>query len=480
VSFEWAESETRRRAERPAPRPAAPAPQELLLRLQRSAGNAAVGRLLARQPVTADPAPAPAPAPPAVDPNSFGSLAEDVKAKIEALKTADDAVKAAVGKTAKKEAKKARAAALAAHQKAVLALAGWTRDNLPPRSILDGYLDRTDVTAEAKVATLGQLAAGVARMEFLLGTLYHQGTKAKWETSENRGAFPDTYDAAVHGGAQPWCTKFAGYAYTRLGFQANKDGTTSEFMSGYRIREWSTKGKGVSGEQITAADQTAEDAVGTGSAVIDKAEWKQLRKDLKKAKTDDERRQTTEAFFAGGAHPLPQAGDIIVKPRGDAESNNEFTSGGKSHTMLVESFDAAEFKVHTIEGNVGDKVGGRTIDLKNAVDVSKIIVLTRMGTQFFGASPTAAGGTGATGTSISGPATQADAAFGGGIVGGIVSGVVTAVLTALFSAETLTGGINDVNAKLVEINAAQGWIQSADPDASVTEWTGGSGSGNES
>jgi hypothetical protein len=37
-----------------------------------------------------------------------------------------------------------------------------------------------------------------------------------------------------------------------------------------------------------------------------------------------------------------------------------------------------------------------------------------------------------------------------------------------------------VNAKLVEINSAQGWIQSADPDAAVTDWTGGAGSGNES
>jgi hypothetical protein len=482
MHLERAERERTDGAERTTDRPVAPPSQELLLRLQRSAGNAAVQRLLARQPVNAppDPAPVAAPAPPAVDPNSFASLADDVKAKIEALKTADAAVKAAVTKAAKKEAKKERAKALAAHLKAVLALAGWTRANMPPRAILDGYLDRTDVTADAKVATLGQLAAGVARMEFLLGTLYHQGTKAKWETTENRGAFPDTYDAAVGGGAQPWCTKFAGYAYTRLGFQANKDGTTSEFMSGYRMREWSTTGKGVSNEQITAADQTAEDAVGTGSAVIDKAEWKQLRKDLTKAKTPDERRQATEAFFAAGAHPLPQAGDIVIKPRGDAASNNEFTGGGKSHTMLVESFDAADFKIHTIEGNVGDKVGGRTIDLTNATDVSKIIVLTRMGTQFFGASPTAAGGTGATGTSISGPAARADAAFGGGLIGDIAAGVVTAVLSALYSAEVLTGGIHEVNAKLVEIDAAQGWIKSSDPDASVTDWTGGTGSGNES
>ena len=190
-----------------------------------------------------------------------------------------------------------------------------------------------------KVATLGQFAAGVARMEFLLGTMYHQGTTAKWETG-NTGVFPDTYDAAIGGGAQPWCTKFAGYAYTRLGFKANKKGTTSEFMSGYRLRDWSTEGKGVDGKEITAADQTADDAVDTGSTLIDKDEWKQLRKDLKKAKTAEERTAATAAFFADGAHPLPQAGDIVVKPRGDAEGTNEFTAG-KSHTMLVESYDAA-------------------------------------------------------------------------------------------------------------------------------------------
>ena len=243
----------------------------------------------------------------------------------------------------------------------MLALAGWTRENMPPRAILDGYLDRTDVTADAKVATLGELAAGVARMEFLLGTMYHQGTAAKWETG-NTGVFPDTYDAAIGGGAQPWCTKFAGYAYTRLGFQANKKGTTSEFMSGYRLRDWSSEGEGVDNKAITAADQTVEDAVGTGSALIDKSAWVQLRKDLKKAKTAEERTAATTAFFAVGAHPQPQAGDIVVKPRGDAEGTNDFTAG-KSHTMLVESFDAAAFKLHTIEGNVGDKVGGRTIDL---------------------------------------------------------------------------------------------------------------------
>jgi hypothetical protein len=437
---------------------------EALLRLQRTAGNAAVGRLIARQPVPA-PAPAPAPAAPAAaEPGTFAAFSDDVKAKIEALKTAEAAYTAATG-AAKATAKKERDKAVAAHHTSVLALAGWTRENMPPRAILDGYLDRTDVTADAKVATLGQLAAGVARMEFLLGTMYHQGTTAKWETG-NAGVFPDTYDAAIGGGAQPWCTKFAGYAYTRLGFQANKKGTTSEFMSGYRLREWSAEGEGVDNKEITAADQTVEDAVGTGSALIDKTAWASLRKELKKAKTAEERTAATTAFFADGAHPMPQAGDIVVKPRGDAEGTNEFTAG-KSHTMLVESFDATAFKIHTIEGNVGDKVGGRTIDLTSALDVSKIVFLTRMGTQFFGKDPTAAGGAGATGASTDG---------GPGLFGDIVS----AVLSVLYSAELLTGGMHEVNARLVEINAAQGWIQSADADASVTDWTGATGSGNES
>jgi hypothetical protein len=471
--------------------PALPNAPAMLLQLQRGAGNAAVGRFvrrtaagpaatrpLQRQAVAATAGGA-SPGPAAAAPSGFEALCEDVKAKIEALNAAEDALKAATGAAAKKAAKKARNRALADHRAAVLALATFTRENMPPRALLDGYLDRTDVTPEAKVATLGQLAAAVARMEFLLGTMYQRGTKAKWETATNRGAFPDVYEKAIGGGAQPWCTNFVGYAYTRLGFRANAEGTTSEFMSGYRLREWSAKGKGVSGEQITPAAQTVAGAVGTGSALIDRAEWKRLRKDLKAAKTQADRLAVTEAFFAGGAHPLPQPGDIVVKPRGDAAANNEF-SGGKSHTMLVESFDASAYKIHTIEGNVGDKVGGRTIDLTDPVDVSKIIFLTRMGTQFFGASPTATGGTGATGTSIAGPAAAADATFGGGVLGGLARAAVTAALTGVYSRDALTGGMHAVIAKLAEIDAAQGWIKSADPDASVTEWTGATGAGNES
>ncbi len=110
--------------DRPAPaprRPSEPPPQhELLLRLQRSAGNAAVSRMMrARVLARADPTeapPEPAPAPAAeVDPTSFAGLVETVKTKISELKTADATLKAATTTADKTAAKTARAQALAAH-----------------------------------------------------------------------------------------------------------------------------------------------------------------------------------------------------------------------------------------------------------------------------------------------------------------------------------------------------------------------------
>ena len=117
--------EAEQEAER-APVVVAPS-DEALLRLQRSAGNAAVGRLIARQPAArpaAAPAPDPtaAPAPPAAEPGTFSAFSDDVKAKIEALKTAEAALEEATG-AAKATAKKERDKALASHQAAVLALA---------------------------------------------------------------------------------------------------------------------------------------------------------------------------------------------------------------------------------------------------------------------------------------------------------------------------------------------------------------------
>jgi hypothetical protein len=418
-------------------------PPAAVLALQRTHGNAAVQRMLAaRAPVIArSPAPeAPAaeakPAAPAAD---YDTLVKEITDAIAEHKSATDAIKGKKKPT--KEEKKAVADAKSRHQTGVVRLAAFLRSEMPPKDVLDSYLDRPDVKADEKVQTLGDLAAEVARMEFLLGTMHHMGTSEKWEgAGANKGAFPSEYQKTVGGGSDaPWCTKFAGYAYERIGFQAGEKDDSSMFYSGYRLREWSKTGKDIGGKQVTKAEE-AVGAEGSSGALIDKGEWKTLRKSLEKAKTDDDRRKVTEEFFK--THPEPRSGDTIVKPRG-SQKDNEFT-GGKSHTMLVDSFDASDFVIYTVEGNAGDKVGARKLDLKKADDVGSIIFLTRLGTEYFGDKS----------TSMS----EAPGLFG----------------QIMYSREMLVGTMRLVNKALVDINAAQGWIKSSDAGASVYEWIHGS------
>jgi hypothetical protein len=436
------------------------------LQLQRSAGNAAVSRLmLQRQPAGPVTAPTAGPSPTAdgaptvsEQPATFGELADAAETAIAEMKAAEASVAAfKKDKTAKKADRRAAATAYAtatkAHQSATLALAGWTREHAPNKALIDGYLDRTDVPKAEKVTTLGRLAAETARMEFLLGTMYHQGIKAKWE-KDNAGVFPDVYEKAVGGGSQPWCTKFAGYAYSRLGFKAAEgENDTSMFHSGYRLRHWGKTGKNVSNtKQLTAEDQTLV-AMETSGALIDSKEFKQLKKDLKKAKTADDRVKVTESFFA--EKPMPQAGDIVVKPRGEGQGDNWFTGGGSSHTMIVDQFDAATWTISTVEGNVGDKVGARRIDLTDPAHVGDVIFIARMGTEYFGD-----------------PATD-EKPPAEGLLGGLVGAIEKAVRGAIYSEEVLLGSMQDINARLVAIDSAQGWIKSSDVDASVLEWIKG-------
>lgn len=472
--------------EREGAAPPVAAPQATLLELQRTAGNAAVARLIERwsapasvaagpliqrQPtmrtvttgrlIQRQPAPATVPAlaapaaAPAEEPATLGALADHAEAAIAELQTAAaEVTRLRKDKNAKRAERKAAAkayeAATKAHQAATVKLAGWTREHLPSKWLIDGYLDRTDIVASEKVATLGTLAASTARMEFLLGTMYHQGVKAKWE-KDNTGAFPDVYEKAVGGGSQPWCTKFAGYAYSRLGFHADDGSTdTSMFHSGYRLRHWGKTGKNVDNlKTLTKADETLE-AVASSGALIDSAAWKVLVKSLKNAKTAEDRTAATAAFFA--ERPKPQAGDIIVKPRGEGQGDNWFTGGGSSHTMLVDRFDDTRWTISTVEGNVGDKVGARHVDLTDPKHVGDIIFMARHGMEYFGD-----------------PTTKEEPPELPGVLGEIETGIKHAVL----SEEMLLSGPRDAISRIVAIDAAQGWIKSADVDASVRTWITG-------
>jgi hypothetical protein len=370
-----------------------------------------------------------------------------------ALKSADDAVKAATGAKDRRKATARRDAALKDHQHAVETLATMLRENLPPKFMLDGYLARTEIDDAAKVQTLGLLAVEVERMEFLLGRLFYRG-EGTWETGgANKGPFPDVYRSTVGGDSgQAWCTKFSGYARSRLGFHAAPgSSTTSMFHSGWRFQHWSETGKtlGGSGEnQTTAADQTVASGA-HGSALIETSDWKKLTHDLTKARNDAKKKHEDEAaarqtvadtFLAAHAHPQP--GDLVIKTRGSATTNDY--SGGESHTMIVER--AQGHVISTIEGNRGDQVGGRVMDLSDPGDTGQIIFLSRLGSQFFGD-----------------PATPAPEQ--GGIAGAINS--------VIFSEALLVGLMQAANARLVEIDSAAGFIKSSDATGSVVEWQTG-------
>jgi hypothetical protein len=430
--------------------------------LARTRRARAAGRTLARQPVPpappdltlkpdagADASSCPVATPEGQPTESPYQPALDALA---ALRTAEDALKAAAGGPARtrRAAKSKRDDAQKAYEQAVGTLATMLRENLPPKFMLDGYLARTDVDDAAKVQTIGLLAIEVERMEFLLGRLFYRG-KGTWETGgANKGPFPDLYRATVGGSSgEAWCTKFSGYARSRLGFHAAPgSATTSMFNSGWRFQHWSETGKTLGGtgeNQTTAADQTVASGAG-GSALIETDDWKKLTRDLTKARHDankahaDEaaaRQAVTEAFLA--AHPHPQPGDLVIKTRGSGGGNDY--SGGESHTMMIER--AEGHFISTIEGNRSDSVGGRKMDLTDPADTGQIIFLSRLGTQFFGD-----------------PATQAPETAG---IGGMISRIV-------FSEALLVGLMQAANARLLEIDSAAGFVGSSDPNASVADW----------
>ena len=93
--------------------------------------------------------------------------------------------------------------------------------------LIDTFIHQPLPTDAEKVATIGKVTAAVARMEWLLGTLYYGGTgkkdtwervwngdKGKWKKKTNRGEFADYYRKEKDGSA--WCTKFATTIYAKV------------------------------------------------------------------------------------------------------------------------------------------------------------------------------------------------------------------------------------------------------------------------
>lgn len=334
---------------------------------------------------------------------------------------------------------------------AAMEVANWTRTNMIDQAELQAYLGRTDITWEEKTATLGQLAVEVARSEFLAGWSHEGGVDTgTWEDQgSNRGVFPSHYQDTVltygrETGAE-WCTSFAGYTQDRLGFQYNQDTSASNshsiFWSGYRLNHWAETGQSNSGTQLTPGERTVD--TGTeGSRYVDGDTWSELRSDLRGASTPEARELATTDFMT--AQGTPQAGDIMV-----LGNNNTYRNRGKSHTVMVERYDAENQVIYTIEGNADSTVTSRRIDLRDPADAAQIVSSVRIGAGMFVDEETRAGVNAGT------PQNQDPE-----------RGPVTA--------EQLLNRARGVNGRLVATAHEEGYIESDDENASAYVWTHGS------
>lgn len=313
-----------------------------------------------------------------------------------------------------------------ARQAAANNLAGWTRENLVNREQLDAYLSRTDVSAEQKSRTLGQLALEMNRSELVLGRS-HIGGDAPWEhRGKNQGDFVNAYQTTARNSrTDAWCTKFATQAYQRLGMDLDRatGGKTSPFLSGMRLEAWAERGLDNQNRRLVSEGQTlASDR--TSGMTISGNDWSQLTRSLNAAPEAD-RLQAVNDFMQ--EHGTPRAGDIIVR---DSRNNVH----GSSHTLMVESYDPETGRLHTIEGNAGNRVAGFSYDLTNPQVAAQMGFLGRMGPEQF-----------------------ASQTPGNGIPAGSDRPV---------SAEDLIGQAQRMNASLVDLAAQNGWVHSADPNAS--------------
>lgn len=394
---------------------------------------------------------------------------------------------------------------------AVSALTTWCRTHLVDQTKLNDYLARADVTAEDKTRILGELRVAIARNEFLLGWSHHGGvdavSKSGWETGgSNKGTFPTHYLGAVKAAdGQEWCTSFAGATHARLGFNPGardeaqfksqkswESASGSVFWSGYRLRRWSRDGDENGGKPLTAAEDTVKQGE-NGSMLIDHPVWSALKTALDKAKEAD-RGATIDKTFE--KHGTPRAGDVLI-----LGTANNFRKGAKSHTALIESYDAASHSVYTIEGNTSQAVRGRKFDLTDPDTVSQIVSVIRVGADFFpaeaDANATAAGGEGSAGELAGEPAGEqqgpgpgpapgmagpAPGMAGPGMAGPApgmagpapgTAGPAPAPAGNAAAGAALVDAAKAINAKIAAVTRAQKWLKGDSNDASAFALGGG-------
>lgn len=112
----------------------------------------------------------------------------------------------------------------------------------------------------------------------------------------------------------------------------------------------------------------------------------ELTQNVAATKDVEERKTLINNFFAEHSF-TPQAGDIMDRRSKDAARGwkkygyaNLFAWKGErfaSHTTLIEHYDESTCTIHTIEGNSDQRVRGKSYDLTNLDDLSKVIFIAR-------------------------------------------------------------------------------------------------------
>ncbi|PON12118.1 hypothetical protein C2W62_41280, partial [Candidatus Entotheonella serta] len=235
------------------------------------------------------------------------------------------------------------------------------------RKRLGEYVRDSNDTAADKVALAGRMVRDAARVEFLIGWMFHQGYNANttWETgannANNRGIFPDAYltemgNTSTNVDDRRWCTSFSGSTYRWLGFHVrNPTGTPGSqdergiFWSGYRLQQWARTGKKYDGSQIGDAVSTAHG--GTIQTASSRSRWVASANSLPTHSV----RWSTLWTRLQNATLTPQPGDIILIKN-------------YTHTVTIDDVETSgdDFFVYTVEGNAGSAVRSRKVNLRSS------------------------------------------------------------------------------------------------------------------
>lgn len=280
-----------------------------------------------------------------------------------------------------------------AKAKELIELARKEIAKMPP--IVNTYVAQASPDAAEKVRVIGQLAANAARVEWLIGSIYLEGSddKNKWKgnglTKDEEKLLGNYYESKVGAASGPvWCTAFMGSIYmTVAGLKTAKGRTPNggELWSGYKV------GKHGKEAIFDFSEEQGGKHVGRSEAKQDES-FVNLHKEIVANKDDrTKREEIVMQFFKD--HFTPQAGDPMIVKRSTNPDANSFTKadkvtkkgGGQSHTTMVERVEGT--KIYTIEGNAGNRVQGRVYDLADPTDSGKIVFIARFSLANFGEKP---------------------------------------------------------------------------------------------